>query len=206
MSLIDRLSRKSPKPTDPGRRSFLKKLGAGLVGIGLEEMVRPFTALAKPKKRSSYEFSMPSDAELLRYMSQTVEETLAEAPVTYVDDSNYGREVFGADRPVMVLFYNNRSEGSAGNAALSKVLSDKYPDIKFCAYKVSDDSRPTRAAFENVKKYGLKTTPAIMFYSQYNGMIINAGEDLNLHGGWKDLKKVKEDINYYIKNIPKLLL
>ena len=106
MSLVDKLFGDTGETKkEPSRRSVLKMLGIGAGAMYLSDIVGPAKAAAKSVAHaSSYDPEMPSDDELLRYMNQTVEETLAGTSVVYVDDSSYQREVYGANQPVMVLF------------------------------------------------------------------------------------------------------
>ena len=210
MSLEDRLSGERQRSRkDPSRRSFLKLAGLGTGAVALEEIAWPVKAIAKSVAHaSSYDPEMPSDDELLRYMNQTVEETLAGTSVVYVDDSSYQREVYGANQPVMVLFYNKQGNGSAGAATLGRVLSELFPEVKFCAYKISDGASTPKSAWNSLDKYGLKDTPSILFYDNDNGRVEleNGDGDFHLRGGIVKPKTLKNLLSYYKTNIPKYLL
>lgn len=211
MGLVGLLkTKRKPAEVDFGRRDFLKRAVKGTaVGAGL---LYGLNAIA-PENADAGVDEIVDDATLLKYMNQPVEETLKDTNVTYVDDSNYQREVFqehlpaGQRRPVMVLFYNNRSQLSQGNAALSRVISERFPQIKYCAYKISDGSSNDKFARNELrKKYGVRDTPAIMMYKNNNGTIENMGKDWNAAGGIKTLDFLKIKIQAYIKYIPQGML
>ncbi len=96
--------------------SILSKVGATIVSSVTPTMAYGEAAIPK------YSTGIPPDDFLLKLMNQSVEETLKGTKVTYVNDDNYQKEVFGSDKPVMVLFYNNLSKGSQGLTALTTVL------------------------------------------------------------------------------------
>ena len=205
MSLVDKLFGDTGETKkEPSRRSVLKMLGIGAGAMYLSDIVGPAKAVAKSVARaSSYDPEMPSDDELLRYMSQTVEETLVGTSVVYVDDSSYQREVYGANQPVMVLFYNNRSKGSSGTATLGRVLSERFPEVKFCAYKISDGASTPKSAWNSLDKYGLKDTPSILFYDNDGGDIKYEGD---FHGGINTLPTMRNKISKISNLVSKYIL
>ena len=169
---------------------------AGLPGI---KSLEPTTAQAAGR--------LTSDKVLMQYMNQSCEQTLKGTDVHYVNDRNYQTEVFGSKTPVMVLFYNNHSVNSSqGLTALTRVLHEEFPQVKLCAYKISD-TEPTKAVYDHVKsKYSLKKTPSILFYDNDKGHIEKEG---SINGGFKqsDIKKIKEEIKDFSNNIiPKYIL
>ena len=122
-------------------------------------------ALAPAKAHAGTNYQRPDDATLKEWMNQPVEETLAGTNYTKVNDHNYQREVKQADQPVMVLFYNAQGEASAGLTALTKTLHEKFPEIKFCAYKLSDRNTTPRNVYNHVtSEYDVKKTPELRFY------------------------------------------
>jgi len=153
---------------------------------------------------------LPSDFVLKQYMSQPVEKTLEGTGVVYVNDGNYDKEVFGADKPVMVLFYSDNPSTSGNNpsrglTALARVLADQFPQIKLCAYKIANTSGMINQARINevAAMYPLKDTPALLFYDNDKGKNEKIGA---LDGGIKTLGFLKNSIGEYSKNIIKYVL
>jgi len=158
-------------------------------------------------------YKIPKNTVLKKWMKQPCEDTLAGVDYTKVDDSNYQAEVFQKDvpekdrKPVMALFYNNTGKkGSQQSAMEVRVLKGMFPQYKIVAFKLSDGSKtPSSMKYHVKNKYGVKRTPAIMFFHPKNGKIVNSGDDFNLYGGWLRFSEVKKDFKYYGKNIRKLL-
>jgi len=114
-----------------------------------------------------------------------------------VNDSTYQEKVFGSDKPVIVLFYNNNAEGSKGLAFLTEELQSKYEgEINFFAYKMSDGNRTPPNMFRKMgHKYKLENTPALAFYDNDKGVIER--ED-TMNGGIKTY-------GFYSKTTPEII-
>ncbi len=191
------------------RRGFLNEALKGLAAIVAGSAVLNYLskALAQPDENTqpdaNISYPMPPDSVLEQYMHQPVEKTLEGTGVVYVNDYNYEQEVLNADRPVMVLFYANDA-GSKGLAALVKVLNERFPQIKVCAYKETDRDYITPQEFEALKeKYPLKDSPSILFYDNDNGKMELQAE---LPRGPPDIKELKRLIRACYDYIPKKIL
>jgi len=157
------------------------------------------------------EYKLPKNSVLKKMMKQPCEDTLAGVDYIKVDDGNYKAEVFQHDvpekdrKPVMVLFYNNNGKSSStGNAALARVLKDKYNDkIKLCAYKLSDGSKTPDSVQNWVNsKYPVEKTPALLLYDTNKGSV-NYNERLN--GGIRGVTLLKKNIKIFMKYMDKNL-
>lgn len=177
-----------------------------LVGIGalLATAALPKTAKAKQKQN----YHLPPDEVILKYMSQPVEQTLPEG-YTPVNDDNYHAEVLEADRPVMVLFYadNENYKGvkpSRGLATLTRILAEKFPEIKVCAYQINNRLTVNDAEFKLVtSKYPLKDTPALLFYKRKeNGMELLGQKSK----GIVEIANLQRLIKKYTSLIPKYMI
>lgn len=152
------------------------------------------------------DFKIPPDSTLEQWMKQPVEETLKGTGVVYVNDGNYQREVFGAGKPVMVLFYG-LSDGCQGLGALVKVLHQRFPSIKVCAYRDPGGKTISRAEFDELaRKYGLKDAPALLFYKHEGPRAMNLGSDVDLYKGIIKLETLIREIEWYSKNLQGYLL
>ncbi|EFI34801.1 hypothetical protein Dthio_PD2182 [Desulfonatronospira thiodismutans ASO3-1] len=160
-------------------------------------------APAKAFAQTNQNYQRPDDATLKEWMNQPVEETLAGTNYTKVNDHNYQREVKQSDQPVMVLFYTNAGEASAGLTALTKTLHEKFPEIKLCAYKVTDGSGVHMSKVNEMRnKYPLEKIPSLLFYDTKD---FGSGTEYlsQLHGGIKTLDFLKGEIEFYSEAIPK---
>ena len=158
-------------------------------------------ALAPAKAHAGTNYQRPDDATLKEWMNQPVEETLAGTNYTKVNDHNYQREVKQADQPVMVLFYNAQGEASAGLTALTKTLHEKFPEIKLCAYKVTDGSGVHMSKVNEMRsKYPLERIPSLVFYEtkDFGSGTEHVG---NIHGGIETLDFLKDTYDNFAYNI-----
>ena len=160
-----------------------------------------------PKKafaQTNQNYQRPDDATLKEWMNQPVEETLAGTNYTKVNDHNYQREVKQADQPTMVLFYtdNPNTDGvnpSRGLVALTKTLHENFPEIKFCAYKLSDRNTTPRNVYNHVmEKYPLEKTPSLVFYEKDFRGTEHLG---NIHGGFVYIDSINEAYDKFTINI-----
>ncbi|EFI34799.1 Thioredoxin domain protein [Desulfonatronospira thiodismutans ASO3-1] len=168
----------------------------------LTQALAPNKAFAQTNQN----YQRPDDATLKEWMNQPVEETLAGTNYTKVNDDNYQREVKQADQPVMVLFYANQGEGSTGLAALTKTLHEKFPEIKLCAYKLTDSESISRPEFERLQQnYPLESAPALLFYEEKD---FGSGTEFlaQFKGGISTLDLLKDEIDRYYEVTPKYLL
>ena len=186
------------------RRDFGKLFG--VAGLAALVGYNPFAAKQAEAANGQY-----SDRELEAMMAQPVATTLAGANVVPVNDDNYQDVVFGANSPVMVLFYNEKPSGTAvplsrGSAALTRVLSERFPQVRFCAFHVIEGTYDdgTKVSVEEVNrlkfKYGAKCTPAILAYDNDAGKV---EYDDQMEGGIEKFASLKKNINLvsdYIKN------
>ena len=186
---------------------FLKNLGIAAVGISAGAALLKAT----PAQAAN---GMYSDQQLEAMMAQPVETTLEGTGVVYVNDNNYQQEVFGANSPVMVLFYVDTKTGdgqplSRGNATLTNVLSHMFPQIKFCAYEITQGTIEdgTRVSYEEAgrlkEKYGVKDTPAVLLFDNDSGKV---EYDEQMAGGIKTLGGLKKNITIFREYIEKNIL
>ena len=141
------------------------------VAHDISDLIGPSKAIA------GQGYNIPTDSILERYMSQTVEQTLEGTGVVYVNDSNFQHEVMDANQPTMVLFYaqdsnNPTNEGGVnGLAALTRVLADNFPQIKVCAYEVSERNSISPGEFGVLqRKYPfLQISPTLAFFDNDGG-------------------------------------
>jgi len=194
------------------RREFIKMLGMFTAGAACG-----LNPLESEASEGDYDFQMPPDRELKQYLSQPVDDTIGTPGVDYVPvkDENYDQIVKGSNKPVMVLFYNNEGEYSAGLAGLAKVLNDTFQDdnvkegyagddIFFCAYKITDGvSNEPEDLYELQDKYPIEKTPAIAFYAINNNKVDCIG---SYDGGIIELDVLKEKIEKYFDAVPKYML
>jgi hypothetical protein len=122
--------------------------------------------------------------------------------VVPVNDNNYQNEVFGADRPVLVVFTACPNASANGLGALAKVLHENYPGIKVCHYDLGKDVQVSReevfAALSRIsKKYPLKNLPYLVFYRFRQGVVTEMPGDYNFMGGIGDVDKLKYWIREY---------
>jgi len=221
------------RPEDPDKRNTLKTLGKLAFGFSLGGLAykvgRALAEDAAAQAAAAPDYQLPSDEILLKYMSQPVETTLNsmgryskerdavlsltdkdKVLVQYVNDNNYQKEVLGSDKPVMVLFYVDLKTAtgvnpSRGLAALTRVLAERFPQIKLCAYKLSNGERTPQHVLNTIgDKYPLKDPPAILFYDNDNGKIEFLA---SCDGGIITLDFLKNKaISNYFKAIPKYML
>ena len=199
------------------RRDFLKYLGKGAIAGACYPTYAALDTLCGTTADASAEAAIPPtgtlnskqtpDWLLQQYMNQPVELTLKGTDVTYVNDNNYKKEVFGSNKPVMVLFYNNNAKGSQGLAALTRAIEDMYSEqIKLCAYKISDRNQNTQSEFNALAaKYPIKKTPALLFYDNDNGKV-EYFDDISAMGGIVTFKFLKNELSFYNSDIPKSIL
>ncbi len=151
-------------------------------------------------------YLMPPDTVLEKWMKTPVDDLLANIPHTKIDDNNYQTEVLGANQPTMVLFYNNLGfNSSTGLATLVKNLSYKFPEIKLCLYKVSDDAETPYSKDYIKGKYPIKKTPALLWYDNDNGKM-ELFKPFTITGGYKTAKDLSQPFNIYNSNIQKFIL
>ncbi|EFI34803.1 hypothetical protein Dthio_PD2184 [Desulfonatronospira thiodismutans ASO3-1] len=163
-------------------------------------------ALAPAKAHAGTNYQRPDDATLKEWMNQPVEETLAGTNYTKVNDHNYQREVKQSDQPVMVLFYNAQGEASAGLTALTKTLHEKFPEIKLCAYKLSDRNTTPRNVYNHVtSEYPVEKTPSLLFYEEKDfGSGTEKGHAFN--GGIKNFDLLTDTIESFYEPIKRNML
>ena len=146
------------------------------------------------KKQEKVGEETPAD-----WMKQPVEETLKGLDYIPVCEKNYEEEVYKADRPVMVLFYNNEGEGSQGLAALARMLHKSFPGIKFCAFELTPKATVRRSRLEEFKKkYPLETSPALVFYRKRKGRVKYLGQ---LHGGITTTECLESEYKFLAKYV-----
>lgn len=135
-------------------------------------------------------------------MSQPVDETIK--GMEMVDDSTYQKKVFGSDKPVIVMFYNNEGDYSKGLATLTESLNEEFGDkIKFLAYKASENEKTEDNKLRSmISKYDIKEVPSLYFFDNDNGSI---KREERLNGGIKSTdfyKKIAPEITNFInKNL-----
>ena len=187
-------------------------------GSYLEQAANELFQQGVAEAASGDDYDMPPDHKLREYMQPPVETTIGERGIDYikVDDSNYDDVVFNSDKPVMVLFYNSKSEASTGDAALAKVLDQTFEkdgvkegyagdDILFCAYQITDQDAVHDTDLINrlESTYPISDMPAIAFYKHENGEIKHLH---SLNGGFSDLETLKNNIDVYLEDIPQYML
>ena len=199
------------------RREFIK-LALGTTA-GLACGLNPLESEAS---EAEYDFQMPPDRELKKYLNQPVEDTIGTPGVDYVPvkDENYDQIVKGSNKPVMVLFYNdtNTEDGAdpcRGLAGLAKVLNDTFQadnvkegyagdDILFCAYKICDEKTVDyERGMDLISRYPIEDTPALVFYKHEDGEVKQID---TFNRGCSDLETLKHNIGIYVEDIPQYML
>jgi hypothetical protein len=189
--------------------SFFKKIlyAAGMVILGLgfcgpvsgykaDAQESGSTALTAPKP-----FELPADETLQKYIRTPIQELLREWAVP-VNDENYPIEVFGADRPVLVVFAARPDQSTNGLGALVKVLHANYPRIKVCFYNLGQDVQASKeelweALMRLNKKYPVRDLPYLVFYRFRQGKVAEMPGDYNFRGGVGDVDKLKYWVREY---------
>jgi len=146
-------------------------------------------------------------------MKTPVNELLKDIAVP-VDNNNYQREVFGSDRPVMVLLYGD-GDFSRGLGALVKVLNEEFSQIKICTYYCNyrDGDRSKRDMDQLIdrlraKNYPIKVLPLLVFYDNDGGKVEmekGDGTTMNADGGPRSLSELKKFLRYYEENMKYIL-
>ncbi len=141
--------------------------------------------------------------QIVKEMQQPLEKTLKHADIVYLTrdangneldiynhsdlkqiNENYKKQVWNSDKPVLVMFCagdfgkpKDVMDPGNGLASVYKHIQEKFGDeIKFCAYKVSDNYYVPRGIKPFIREtYGAKTVPAILFYDNDGGEIEKAG-------------------------------
>lgn len=183
-----------------GRRNFLGLVGKAAAVATLYPIAKTVSGLVPEAKAGGDDY----EAMLRTYMSQPVEDTLPDRTV-YVNDNTYQAEVMDANQPTMVMFHvtgdTENVGGTQGLAALTRVLADKFPEIKTAAYEINDSNIVTaEEKAELQEKYPmLKSTPALVFYDNDNGKNEYLAQS---SGGILDVDFLKKAITNYDKAIP----
>ena len=168
----------------------------------LTQALAPNKAFAQTNQN----YQRPDDATLKEWMNQPVEETLAGTNYTKVNDDNYQREVLEANQPTMVFFYTNAGEYSWGLAALTKALHKQFPEIKLCAYKLTDGVTTPRGVYNHVtSEYPVEKTPSLLFYESkdFGSGTEIMPENWHMQGGIVTFDYLDGKIGDYYKHIPK---
>ncbi len=163
------------------RRRFIQAVTAGLVALTTPQVVDKGLEMITKASAEEPEKSPISEAEFERLMKyDTVDDILKEYGIGSVDDSTYKRKVYGSDKHVMVLFYNNRSHGSKGLAVLTSLLSQEFGSkFEVFGYKMSEsDDKTPEDIFKHVtKRYDFEHTPLVVIYKN-SGSITKKEETL----------------------------
>ncbi len=169
-------------------KNWLKNKGFELAGNALGGGP---THVAEPPNRK-----LPPDFVLRQYMNQPVEKTLKGTGVVYVGPLNIEKEVFGAKKHVILLFYTRTGKLDRGLAAFAKTFLDWNPKkFKMCAYEMADAEFwvKNQEKFEVYQsRYGINGIPWLSFYEYKDGIIELDGY---VRGGYEKLGRLKRSIN-----------
>lgn len=134
---------------------------------------------------------MCSDEAIASYLDAPVEDTLANTRVVYAADSNFKVLVASADRPLMVLIFNNDQDFSKGLAAVATCVLAEFPQIKFIAYDVRElnQAEVDKAAFFTSGM--AETVPSLFIYKYVDGGLELAG---SIKEGYNETELVKKQI------------
>ena len=156
------------------RRRFITSMIAGGVALMTPRCVNGGLELIAEVAAGEKEESPISKAKFDRLMAyDTVDEVLSEYGIRPVDDESYKRNVYDSDKHVMVLFYNNKSQGSKGLAVLTGLLGEEFGfPFEVFGFKMSEGENTPYNVFARVKKdFGIEDTPFILLYQQNRGIV-----------------------------------
>ena len=182
------------------RRRFIQAVTVGLVALSTPKIVdNGLEMIASVQAEEKAPISETEFERLMKY--DTVDDILKEYGIGSVDDSSYQRKVYDSGKHVMVVFYNNRSQGSKGLSVLAGELSEQFgSQFEVLGYKMSESSDQTPVdVFNHVRKtYSFRTTPAILFY-QNKGTNVERNE--SIEGGIVSFRLIPKNIkiigNYF---------
>lgn len=149
------------------RRSFVLGGLAALVALSTPNVVDKGVEMVARAGAEEHEKAPISEAEFNRLMAyNTVDDILSEYGIGSVDDASYKRKVYDSDKHVMVLFYNNKAQGSKGLSILVALLGEKWSsNFDILGYKMSEEQNTPPTILQHVyDTYGVRKTPAIVLY------------------------------------------
>ncbi|MFH1439652.1 MAG: hypothetical protein ABIG89_03735 [Candidatus Woesearchaeota archaeon] len=181
--------------TDNMRRGLAGLLGLGAVDLFTGGLVT--VALAAERTTPPI-----TEREFNRRTGHaTVDMVLGEYGIGSVDDASYQRKVYGSDKHVMVLFYNNRSQGSKGLAVLIGLLGKEFGSkFDVFGYKLGERERASDNMMRHVHRlYGVDKAPIVLLYK--NSDLPNVNE--RIAGGiltYSNLNRMMGIVTKYINN------
>jgi thiol-disulfide isomerase/thioredoxin len=86
--------------------------------------------------------------------------------VTVLDDSNYAQVLSGADKPVLIYFFNKKCSDCVATAPIFRQIADEYAGrISFCATQIFDKPDHWSVHWDGLSKDkgNLESVPTFLF-------------------------------------------
>lgn len=151
------------------------------------------------------EFQVPDEQGVIDMMKSPINDRINIIQHNKVQPDNYKENVFGSDKPVMVLFYNAKGLASNGLVAFVEILKKNYPSYSLFIYKLTDKEYASSVELDQVRALvgpKLKRLPAVAFYSCKSGKVNLEGV---MSGGFTKPKDVLKYAEMYLKWMPKMV-